>query len=211
MVRIQHGFAPRVLVAVGGQRRHLGDQPFGGLLDRLRGVGDRVETVGGQHHQAAGQHRHRVRAAREHLEELPHPFVHHGLAADPVFPGGQLGGGRQLAIDHQIGGLQEGRLLGQLLDRIPAVAQDSGVPVDIGDGRHRRSGVRQPIVIGRIACFRQQLADVDTRRTLGRHHDRCLEIGFQAADTHGIAHLRLFLPLAIRQRCVGPSTLLRGR
>ena len=41
----------------------------------------------------------------------------------------------QLAVDQQVGDLEVGRLLGQLLDRVAAVAQDAGVAVELGDGR----------------------------------------------------------------------------
>jgi hypothetical protein len=52
---------------------------------------------------------------------------------------------------HEVGGLEEGRLLGQLLDRVAAVAQDAGVAVDVGDRRLADRGVGEADVVGRVA------------------------------------------------------------
>ena len=46
-------------------------------------------------------------------------------------------GGGELAVDEQVGDLEVGRLLGQLLDRVAAVAQDAGLAVELGDGARR--------------------------------------------------------------------------
>ena len=54
---------------------------------------------------------------------------------------GELVGGRQLAVDEQVAHLEEGRVLGQLVDRVAAVAQDAGVAVDVGDLRRAGRGV----------------------------------------------------------------------
>ena len=48
---------------------------------------------------------------------------------------------RQLAVDQQVAHLEEAALLGELLDRVAAVAQDAGVAVDVGDRGRRRGGV----------------------------------------------------------------------
>ena len=42
---------------------------------------------------------------------------------------------RQLAVDEQVGDLEVGRLLGELLDRVAAVLEDALVAVDVGDRR----------------------------------------------------------------------------
>ena len=57
------------------------------------------------------------------------------------FHGCVLLGGRQLAVDEQVGDLEVGGLLGQLLDRVAAVAQDAGVAVDLGDRAARGRGL----------------------------------------------------------------------
>ena len=46
---------------------------------------------------------------------------------------------RELAVDEQVGDLEVGGLLGELLDRVAAVAEDPRVAVDVGDrGAARR-------------------------------------------------------------------------
>jgi hypothetical protein len=45
----------------------------------------------------------------------------------------QLRGARQLAVDEQVGHLQEAGARGELVDRVTPVAQDAGVAVDVGD------------------------------------------------------------------------------
>jgi len=40
----------------------------------------------------------------------------------------------QLAVDQQVGDLEEGALFGELLDRVAAVAEDAIFPVEFGDG-----------------------------------------------------------------------------
>src|SRR5204862_136415 len=75
---------------------------------------------------------------------------------DLIDPRIELGGGRQLAVQQQIGGLQERALFRELLDGIPAVAQNPLVAVDVGDGaaagrRVHEGGVvaHQAEVVGR--------------------------------------------------------------
>ncbi len=55
---------------------------------------------------------------------------------------------RQLAEQDQIGGLEEGALLGQLLDRVAPVHQDALVAVDVGDLAAARRGVHERRVVG---------------------------------------------------------------
>ena len=87
----------------------------------------------------------------------------------------QLVGGGQLAVDQQVAGLDERRVLGQLVDRVAAVAQDAGVTVDVGDRRRARRGVGETRVEGDEIGGRQQLADVRAGRPLGRLVHRQLQ------------------------------------
>ena len=54
----------------------------------------------------------------------------------------------QLAVEQQVGDLEVGALLGELLDRVAAVAQDALVAVDEGDGDSARRGVHERRVVG---------------------------------------------------------------
>ena len=99
---------------------------------RIGDVGG-VVIEGRQRADAAGHHRHRMRVAPEALEEAAHLLVHHGVAGDAIVEVGLLRGGRQLAVEQQVAGLEEVAVLGQLLDRIAAIEQDAFVAVDIGD------------------------------------------------------------------------------
>ena len=54
---------------------------------------------------------------------------------DPLHPAVQLAVLGELTVDEQVCDLKEGRVLGQLLDRVAAVEQDPLVAVDVGDVR----------------------------------------------------------------------------
>ena len=131
VARIHEGLADRVLVGPGGDGRHLGDQPEGRDLALARIVDVEVVVVeGGQRPDHAAEDRHRMGVAAEAVEEAPQLLVHHGVVGDVLAEFGELGAGRQLAFQQQVGDLDEVRLLGQLLDRVAAVQQDAR--------RHRR-------------------------------------------------------------------------
>jgi hypothetical protein len=88
VVRVQERLADRLLVGVGRDGRQLGQQPDGGQLDLL--VVERVErilVVRAQRVDRAGQHRHRVRVAREAVEEALQVLVQQRV---PLDLGGEL-------------------------------------------------------------------------------------------------------------------------
>ena len=100
-------------------------------------------VIEGRQRADAGHHdRHRMRVAAEALEEPRHLLVHHGVARDAIVEIGLLRGGRQLAVEQQVAGLEEVAVLGELLDRIAAIEQHALVAVDIGDLRTRSSPSR---------------------------------------------------------------------
>ena len=78
-------------------------------------------------------------------------LVHERVVGDLVHPGLVLRLGRQLAVDQQVGDLEEVRLLGQLLDRVAAVLQDALVAVDEGDRAAAGGGVDEAGVVDREA------------------------------------------------------------
>ena len=79
-------------------------------------------------------------------EEGAEVLVQEAVAGDAPLEALEGGGVGQLAVDEQIGDLQEGGGLGQLVDGVAAVAQDPGPAVDVGDVRGARGGVGEALV-----------------------------------------------------------------
>ena len=177
VVRVQHGLADGLLVRVSGDDRQLGHQADGGEL-HLLGV-ERVQRVlveRGQRRHCGGQHRHRVGVAGEAAEEALELLVQQGVAADLLVELVQLGGRGQVAVDQQVGHLEEAGVLRQLLDGVPAVAQDARIAVDVGDGRGGCCGVHEAGVKGDSAGLLQQLGNVVTFVSFNNLDARELEL-----------------------------------
>ena len=160
-VRLPHVVAERER----RQRRHLRDQPdHVGVADvlvlDLRRVG--IERRQRGHRRA--QHPHRVRVVAVALHELLDVLVHERVDRDLVRPLVELRLVRQLAVDEQVGDLEIGRLLGELLDRIAAVLQDALVAVDVRDRRATRRRVHERRVVGHQAEVVVVDLDVSQRR-----------------------------------------------
>src|SRR6185436_16450964 len=79
---------------------------------------------------------------------------------------------RQLAVEQQPRDLEEGALLGELLDRVSAVAQDPLLAVDEADGGAARPGVAVAGVERDQARVLAQARDVDRALVLGPFDDR---------------------------------------
>ena len=161
---------PRVVAErEGGQRRHLGDQADDldvaarRVLDP-RGVG--IER--GEGADRRQQHAHGVGVVAEPLHEVLDVLVHERVDRDLVRPLVELLLVRQLAVDEEVGDLEVGRLLGELLDRVAAVLQDPGVAVEEGDGRPARRRVHERGVVGHQA----EVVVVDLDVAQGRRADR---------------------------------------
>ena len=149
VVGVDEGHAHAEAVGGGGQRGHLGDQPGDLLVARL-GIEDLlgVEVEGGQRRHRRYQHPHGVGVVVEALQEpLAHVLVDERVHGDLVVPGFELGLGRQLAVQQEVGHLEVGRVLGQLFDRIAPVAQDALVAVEIGDGALAGGGGHETRVV----------------------------------------------------------------
>ena len=142
-----------------------------------------VEVVieGGERADAGHHHRHRMRVAAETVEETVHLVVHHGVAGDTIVEVGLLRGGRQLAIQEQVAGLEEIAVLGELVDRITPVKEHALVAVNVGDLQFRARGRGEARVIGEHARLGVELADVDDRRADRAFADR----QFDGFFTHG--------------------------
>ncbi len=149
VVRVDEGHAHAETVRRGGEGRHLGDEPHD-LAIAHPGVGD-VLRLGIERRERCDrrdEHAHRVRVVVEALEEsLAHVLVDEGVVGDLAHPLGELHGRRQLAVEQQVGDLEVGRALGQLLDRVAAVLQDPGVAVDVGDRALALGGRGEPGIV----------------------------------------------------------------
>ena len=155
-------------VGEGGEGRHLGDQPdrrhvaLFGVVDLLR-----VRVEGRERADAGQQHPHRVGVVAEALEELLEVLVDVGVVGDVEDPAVELGAGRQLAEDQQVGDLEEGGALAELLDRVAAVFEDAGVAVDVGDRGAAGGGVGEGRVVGHHPEF--VLVDLDLAQVHAAH------------------------------------------
>ena len=147
VVRVDVGEAAAVAVGEGRDGRHLADQPPRLHPPRLE-VHDvlRLGVEGGERADRADQDAHRMGVVAEALDELLQVLVHQGVHLDVALPHAEVRGRGQLALDDQVGGLEEAALLGQLLDRVAAVAEDAALAVDVADlalagGRVEERGV----------------------------------------------------------------------
>ena len=202
VVRVEERLTDRLLVRVGRDRRQLGQQPDGGEFHL--GVVERVErvlVVGRQRVGRAGQHRHRMRITREAVEEPLQVLVQQRVALDLVGELLQLLLVRQFPVDQQIADLDEVRLLGKLLDRVAAIAQDAGVAVDVGDGALGGRGVDESAVEGGVAGLGQQRTQRDTVGALGRVDDVQVKLTtgvFEGGVLVVIGHGNPFFAAAVR-------------
>ncbi len=133
-----------VPVDVGGNGRQLRDQPDPLEVAVLRVVD--VLRIGIERRERSHrpqQHPHRVRVVAESLEELRDALVHVGVDPDVLFPSRELRGRWELALEQQVRDLEEPGGPGELLDRIPAIAEDPGVAVDVGDRAPAGRGVQE--------------------------------------------------------------------
>jgi hypothetical protein len=71
---------------------------------------------------------------RETLEEVLHARVDGRILREQLGEPFALGWERQFPVDDEVGRLDEGGILGELLDGIAAVAEDAGLAIDEGDG-----------------------------------------------------------------------------
>ena len=108
VVRVDERLAGDVPVREGAEGRHLRDQ-----ADDLQVVALGVRDVLGlgveraEHPDAGLQHPHGVGVVAEALHEPAHVLVHERVVGDLVDPGVELRLGRQLAVDQQVGDLEE--------------------------------------------------------------------------------------------------------
>ncbi len=97
-------------------------------------------------------------------EPLAHVLVDEGVVGHVVHPDVELLPGGQFAVQQQVGDLEIGRVFGELLDRVAAVAKDAGVAVEVGDRRLARRGrqVRRVVAVQRRIEFTQRRRGEDS-------------------------------------------------
>ena len=182
VLRIDERLADRVFERHRRERRHFRDHADRGDL-ALPGIGDvgRVVIEGRERADARHHHRHRMSVAPETVEKAVHLVVHHGVARDAIVEVGLLRGGRQLAVEEQVAGLEEIAVLGELIDRIAPVEEHALVAVDVGDLQFRARGRGEARIVGEHAGLGVELADIDDRRP-----DRALpDRQFDGFSAHG--------------------------
>lgn len=96
---------------------------------------------GGHAGHDADEHAHGMRIVVERLHELREVVVEERVAHNLRVPRLGFHGVGQLAIDEEVGDLEEGRLFSQLLDRVAAIAQNAAVAVNVADRRARHGSV----------------------------------------------------------------------
>ena len=96
-----------------------------------------------------------MRVVAEALQERLDVLVHVRVVRDVVHPLVVLGLRRQLAVAQQPRDLEEGRLLGELLDRVAAIAENALVAVDERDRALARRGVHERRIVASSARIRR--------------------------------------------------------
>src|SRR5665648_121173 len=125
----------------------------------------------------------------------------------------------ELTVDEQVCDLKEGRVLGQLLDRVAAVEQDALVAVDVGDVRGAWRGVHEAGVDRDKAGLLEQGGDHDAvvagrGRQAGQVQGQVIDAELDRSG-HGLGHASSLstLPAVNRGSCTracSPTTTVRG-
>ncbi len=133
------------------------------------------------------EHPHRVGVVVEAVDEpLAHVLVDERVMGDVEGPLGQLSLGRQLAVQQEVGDLEVGGVVGELLDGVAAVAQDAVVTVEIGDLRLARRRRQERRVV------HEQVRVELAQRGAGEHpvgdRDRHRLASAVVGDRDGVGH-----------------------
>src|SRR3972149_9499204 len=154
-------------------------------------LGIRVERGEGRH--GAYEHAHGVGVILKALHELLDVLVDVGVVGDVVGPLVKLVAGGQLTEENEIRRLQEVGALGQLLDGVAAVLEDTAFAVDVRDGAAAGSGIgecrvihHQPKVILRHLHLTEIHRPNGTVRRWDLVRATCAVIGYgERVVTHG--------------------------
>jgi hypothetical protein len=117
------------------------------------------------------------------------------VTADALVELAELIRGGELAVDEQPGDLEVRRVLRDILDRIPAIAQDALLAIDVGDRTPGGGRVHEPLVEGRESRLLGERRDVHAVVTGGAAHDgefgRSAGIGqrYELGVVGGVGHI----------------------
>ena len=105
------------------------------------------------------------------VEEMAHTLVQHAVVGQLLAELAELLAIGKLAKDQKICSLDKCRFLGEFLDGITAIAQNTVFAVEIRDATRRGARVAKPRVEGDVARFTAQLANIDRPLVLCSNHD----------------------------------------
>ena len=126
-------------------------------------------------------------AVGERLEEMLHVLPKQGVKRDRLLVGLELRLGGQLPVLEEIGDLEEGCLLGELLDQIAPVVEDALLATDVGHRRDALGGVGKATIESGQAQVPSQPADI--RCDLALDTLDHIETGlFVAKSDDGVCH-----------------------
>ena len=213
-IRVEQRQARRALGDVGDHRRHLCEQEDERDVELLLVTRiERVLVIGRQTRDARLEDRHRVPAMGEGREEGLEVLMEQAMPLNRTDEGLQGGGVRQLPVDQQVGDLEEGGVLRELLDRVAAIPQDPGVAVDVGDRRPAGGGVGESRVEGDDATLGEEARNAEAivadRGSAPGQGDRSISdaenaVGKDFRCEHLIGHGNSFT-------CEGTGALSQGR
>ena len=178
--RLDEVLARRASLKVRDHGRGLGEQEHRRELDLLGVATHGIGVEGRQRGRRTREHGHGVRVAREGLEEGLDALVDRHVPRDAIGERGQLVLGGQLPVNQQVRDLEEGGLLGELLDGIAAVTQDPGVAVDVRDRAFARRGVHEAGIDRDQAGVAHERGDRDAVVA----HGRALDAQFAGRAVH---------------------------
>jgi hypothetical protein len=190
VVGVDLGMPDGLLVDHGADGWHLGQHPADGhqlLLPTAVGV-QRLGIEGRQRADHGDQLPHRVGTRGVGREDVGHVFVDQGLMADLLIPGGQLLLGGQLAVDQQVTHLDKRGLFSQLLDAVPAIAQNPLFAIQEGDAAGGGTGVLVADVQRDEPALTAQFADVQRAFPFGAFNNGELVGFFSEFKDSGLCH-----------------------
>ena len=133
---------------VGRDAGNFRDEP-----NRLELARCRIEDVAGirverrQRPHGAEEHPHRVRVVAEAFEKLLDVLVQHRVTRDLLRPLVQLRRRGEFSEEKKVSGLEVVAVLGQLVNRVPAIHQDTAIAVDERNPAAARRGVHERRVV----------------------------------------------------------------
>lgn len=125
----------------------------------------------------------------EALEVEFHGLVDHLVVGEEVGEAAELVAGGEFAVDDEVGGLDEGGVLGDLFDGDAAVAEDAFFAVYEGDGALAGAGVGVAVIEGDETGLGAELGDVEGQLAFGsaEHGELVgLAIKFELGEEFGL-------------------------